>query len=437
VAGGTSVVLTGTGFLGATDVTFDGTSAAAVTVDSDTQITVTTPAHAAGATNVIILSPNGNSAPGLFTFDPLPAATSLTPSSGPETGGTPVTIDGSGFTGATDVTVDGVSVPFVVVNDTTVTFTAPAHLPGAVPVVVTGPGGASAPLDFTFTDVPDPVITGLVPDHGPVAGGTSVVITGTGFLGATAVTFNGTFAPAVTVDSDTQITVVTPAHAAGATNVIILSPNGNSAPGLFTFDPLPTATSLTPSTGPETGGTPVTIDGSGFTGATDVTVDGVSVPFVVVNDTTVTFTVPAHLPGAVPVVVTGPGGASAPLDFTFTDVPDPVITGLVPDHGPVAGGTSVVLTGTGFLGATAVTFNGTFAPTVTVDSDTQITVTTPAHAVGATNVIILSPNGNSAPLTFTFDPLPAATSLTPSTGPETGGTPVTIDGSGFTGATDV
>ncbi|MBB5642526.1 IPT/TIG domain-containing protein [Cryobacterium roopkundense] len=436
-AGGTTVVITGTGFTGATDVTFDGVSAATVVVDSDTQITVTTPAHAPGLVDVVVLSPNGDSAPADFTFTPLPVGLSLTPDNGPETGGTAVTIDGSGFTGASSVTIDGASVPFVVVDDATITFTTPAHLPAVVPVVVTGPGGASAPLDFTFTDVPDPVITGIVPDHGPVAGGTSVVITGTGFTGATAVTFNGTFAPTVTVDSDTQITVITPPHAAGPTNVIVLSPNGNSAPGAFTFDPIPVATSLTPDNGPETGGTPVTIDGSGFTSTTDVTVDGVSVPFVVVDDATITFTTAAHVPGVVPVVVTSPGGASAPLDFTFTDVPDAVITGLVPLSGPETGGTSVVITGTGFSAATDVTFGGTSAATVVVNSDTQITVTTPVHAPGLVNVVVVAPNGNSAPAGFTFIPVPVATSLTPNTGPVTGGTVVTITGTGFTGATAV
>ncbi|TFD46207.1 choice-of-anchor G family protein [Cryobacterium frigoriphilum] len=519
-AGGTTVTITGTGFTGATDVTFDGESAATVTVDSDTQITVVTAAHAPGPSDVVVLSPNGNSAPGVFTFNPLPALTSLVPDNGPETGGTAVTITGTGFTGATSVTIDAVGVPFVVVSDTEITFTTPAHAPATVPVIVTGPGGTSGALPFTFTDVPDAVITGLAPTNGPEAGGTTVIVTGTGFTDATAVTFDGLFGTGFTVDSDTQITVVTPAHAPGPADVVVLAPNGNSAPGVFTFDPLPVLTGIDPSSGPQTGGTAVTLTGSGFTGATAVTVDGVSVPFVVVSDTTITLTTVAHLPATVPVLVAGPGGVSGPLDFTFTpvtqiDVVDPptgpeagtntvtltgqcftgatavlfggvaatsfvvvsdtVITAvvpagtgvvdvtvvgagtcgtgvipdgyeylppaaalsLVPSSGPEAGGTTVVVTGTGFTGATAVTFDGLFGTGFTVDSDTQITVVTPAHAPGLVDAVVLSPNGNSAALDYTFVALPVISSLDPSSGPQTGGTAVTVTGTGFTGTTSV
>ncbi len=55
--GGTSVTLTGSGFTGATSVTFGGTAATGVTVVSDTTITATTPAHAAGAVAVAVTAP--------------------------------------------------------------------------------------------------------------------------------------------------------------------------------------------------------------------------------------------------------------------------------------------------------------------------------------------------------------------------------------------
>ncbi|MGJ4844988.1 IPT/TIG domain-containing protein [Leifsonia sp. Le1] len=446
-AGGTAVTITGTGFTGATGVTFGGTAGTGFTVVNDTTITVTTPAHAPGATDVVVQSPNGDSAPGTFTFDAAPVApaiTSLTPTHGPEAGGTVVTITGTGFTGATGVTFGGTAgTGFTVVNDTTITVTTPAHAPGATDVVVQSPNGNSAPGTFTFDAAPvAPTITSLTPTHGPEAGGTVVTITGTGFTGATGVTFGGTAGTGFTVVNDTTITVTTPAHAPGATDVVVQSPNGNSAPGTFTFDAAPVAptiTSLTPTHGPEAGGTVVTITGTGFTGATGVTFGGTAgTGFTVVNDTTITVTTPAHAPGAADVVVQSPNGNSAPGPFTFDAAPvAPAITSLTPTHGPEAGGTVVTITGTGFTGATGVTFDGTAGTAFTVVNDTTITVTTPAHAPGAVGVVVTGAGGPSAPQPYTYDPATTVGSVNPGSGPESGGTPVTIIGHCLTAATGV
>jgi hypothetical protein len=63
--------------------------------------------------------------------------------------------------------------------------------------------------------------------------------------------------------------------------------------------------------------------------------------------------------------------------------------------GPVVGGTTVVLTGIGFTGASAVSFGGTAAASVSVNSDTQITAISPPHAVGQVNVSVTAPGGTS------------------------------------------
>jgi IPT/TIG domain len=67
----------------------------------------------------------------------------------------------------------------------------------------------------------------------------------------------------------------------------------------------------------------------------------------------------------------------------------PIVVAFLPLSGPV--GTSVTITGTGFTGATAVTFNGTSA-SFTVDNDLQITATVP---VGATDgpIAVTTPGG--------------------------------------------
>jgi IPT/TIG domain len=82
---------------------------------------------------------------------------------------------------------------------------------------------------------PLPDVVSILPTSGPTAGGTSVVITGTDFTGATAVTFGGVAAASFTVDSSTQITAVTPALTAGAKDVSVTTPYGtDTLVGAFT-----------------------------------------------------------------------------------------------------------------------------------------------------------------------------------------------------------
>ena len=74
--------------------------------------------------------------------------------------------------------------------------------------------------------------------------GTAVIITGSGFTNATAVTFGGAAATSFTVVSDTSITATTPAGAAGSANIIITAPAG-TATGTYTYTAsAPTFTSI-------------------------------------------------------------------------------------------------------------------------------------------------------------------------------------------------
>jgi hypothetical protein len=67
--------------------------------------------------------------------------------------------------------------------------------------------------------------TGISPSTGTTFGSNTVTLTGTGFTGATGVNFGGVAATAFSVVSDTQITCAAPAHAAGAVDVALVSPN--------------------------------------------------------------------------------------------------------------------------------------------------------------------------------------------------------------------
>src|SRR5208337_838630 len=254
----------------------------------------------------------------------------------------------------------------------------------------------------------------------------TVTVTGTGFTGATSVKFGTTAATSYTVVSATSITAVSPAGSAGTVDVTVTTPGGISATSPadeFTYDPVPTVTGVTPAAGPVAGGTTVTITGTGFTGATvDFGLTGAS-SVTVVSGTSITAVSPAGT-GTVDVTVTTPGGISAtsPAD-EFTYDPVPAVTGISPAAGPVAGGTTVTVTGTGFVTGATVDFGLTGASSVTVVSGTSITAVSPA-GTGTVDVTVTTPGGTSATSPadeFTYDPVPTPTPTSPSGGGSAGG----------------
>jgi BspA type Leucine rich repeat region (6 copies)/IPT/TIG domain/Putative Ig domain len=123
---------------------------------------------------------------------------------------------------------------------------------------------------------PLPVVSGVSPSSGSTVGGTSVTLTGSSFTGATSVTFDGVAGTALSVGSDSSLTVTTPAHAAGEVSVVVTTPGGSSLAAMFTYvapvlapsittGTLPAATVGTPysATVTATGTAPITFTSSG------------------------------------------------------------------------------------------------------------------------------------------------------------------------------
>jgi hypothetical protein len=249
--------------------------------------------------------------------------TGVSPTSGPGTGGTLVTITGTGLTGATVVDFGTTAATDVtVVSSTKITADSPAG-GGVVDVTVTTPGGKSATSSADeFTYVGSPVVTGVSPTSGPAAGGTLVTITGTGLTGATVVDFGTTAATDVTVVNSTTVTADSPAGS-GVVDVTVTTPggkSGTSAADEFTYIVAPVVTGLSPAGGPVAGGTLVTITGTGFTGATAVDFGTTAATDVtVVSSTKITANSPAGS-GVVDITVTTPEGKSATSaadEFTY------------------------------------------------------------------------------------------------------------------------
>ena len=81
--------------------------------------------------------------------------------------------------------------------------------------------------------------------------------------------------------------------------------------------------------------------------------------------------------------------------YSLTQLPASV-TSVAPSSGPAAGGTTVTITGARFTGALLVYFGTAPAPSFTVDSDSQITATSPAHGSGPVDVRVTILYGTSA-----------------------------------------
>jgi uncharacterized repeat protein (TIGR02543 family) len=251
----------------------------------------------------------------------LPAVTGVSPDGGTDLGGTTVTITGNGLGHATLVTFGGVAGRIISRSDTGITVASPPSTgtvgitvttaavtadsgtritgTGTVDVIVTTPTGASkltAADQFTF-GAPRPAVTGVSPDSGSTAGGTTVSITGTGLAGATGVAFGGV-AGRITSDSNTQITVTSP-PGTGTVTVTVTTPAGTSqiaAVGDYTYaarPKRPQSISFTaPASAPAAGSATLPATGGGSGNPVVFSVDRASGPGVcTVSGRTVTYAI--------------------------------------------------------------------------------------------------------------------------------------------------
>ena len=453
--GGTVVTVLGSNFTGVTAVGFNGTAAATFMVNSATQLTATVAAGTATGP-ISIAGPAGTALSALpFVVGPPPAISSFTPTSGPA--GTSVVITGTNFSGATQVTYNGTTaLAFTVNSATQITATVPSN-------ATAGPIGVTTPVSTSFsatgfTVIPAPVITSFTPTAG--LAGTVVVLSGHYFTGATQVTFNGTVAPAFTVNSATQITVTVPTGA--TTGPIAVTSSGGQGSSVAAFHTPPAndlcggalvltcgqsltgTTSDATATGDPTTACGASVSGSGVFysiagtgGSITVSTCNAATSFdtklfvysgtcgtytcVAGNDdddqcsasavaSSVTFS--SALGTNYFVFVSGYKGETGTFVLNATCAtpsPAPTITGLSPANGPV--GTLVTLTGTHFTGATALTLNGVAIAGFAVLNATTITFTLPAGATTG-NVVVTTPSGASAGSAFTVTTVTAAANAT-------------------------
>jgi hypothetical protein len=332
----------------------------------------------------------------VFFTVPAPTVTSCSPNNGPASGGNTVTVSGTNFVATpTSITFGGTAATNIAFSSATaVTCTAPVHAAGTVSVVVTNPDGQTGTGTNVYTYNPPPTITSCSPGSGATAGGNTVTVNGSNFVATpTSITFGGTAATNITFSSSTAVTCTAPVHAAGAVNVVVTNPDGQSGTGnnVYTYvNPPPNVTSCSPNGGSTAGGTSVTVTGTNFIATPTSITFGASAATSVtfVNSNTLTCLTPPHAAGAVNVVVTNPDGQMGTGVNVYTFSGAPTFISCSPSFGPAAGATNVTITGTNFLGTTGVTFGGVGATNVVFVNSTTVTCTTPAHSPVTVNVVV-------------------------------------------------
>jgi len=382
---------------------------------------------------------------GIMAARPRPIVTTVVPSFGPSTGGTEVTLLGSGFGPVASVSFGAQDAPAsLVISDSSMRATSPSRSSaGRVTITVgTGEGrslpGASA--QYAFVGLPS--ISGVSPPEGVDSGGWPVTIRGHNFTAATSVKFGDAEAMLSEI-SDAEISTLSPGHPAGTVDVTVVTPGGTSLPSSgarFTYYPTPWVSDLSPAGGPLSGGTAVVLKGGGLTGVIEVTFDETPSPsFTVDTDGQITAASPPHEPGDVTVWVKNGHGLRSATPVPFTYVSPPVLAALSPSRGPT-GGTSVTITGSDLYTTSAVWF-GDQQGRITWNMDDRLIVTSPPRLAGTVDVVIHTLGGQtligpSSKFEY-FAPVPSVTELRPSSGASAGGNSVSIMGSGFQFPTSV
>ena len=144
--GGTSVQLTIQGFSSTPTVKVGGILATNVVFTAPSTLTFDTPTQ--GGTGIVIESGSLAASAG-FVYT-APTISNISPDNGDEAGGFSVTLTGANFSGATALSIAGSSSTFTVVSDTSITFVAPAKMPGSKTVQVSTPSGSTT-TQLTYT----------------------------------------------------------------------------------------------------------------------------------------------------------------------------------------------------------------------------------------------------------------------------------------------
>lgn len=437
-SGGTTISILGTNFdsPGAT-VRIGDKNALNANVVSATEIVCLTPSGTGSAAiRVTNLDGQFDEVSDAFLYIPAPVVASVEPSSGSQLGGTDVQITGSNFHPNATVSFGPYGAASVTVQNSELILATTNPGVGVVNVRVTNPDGQFGSLPGAFTYISSVMVTQVIPGKGPTSGDTPVEILGSGFVDGATVEFGSMFASSVILSSSTRLTCLTPPHSTGVVDVRVTLPD--SSMGIlyegFAYIAPPSVSQVIPSSGPASGGTSVLVLGSHFDVLLPVSVRfGANEAASLIADSSSQLSVVTPSgSGTVDVVVTNGDGQFGSLVAGYSYIPAPVVASVNPTGGSQSGGTLVTVTGSNFVSGADVFFGGALASSIVYQGTTSLQVLTPP-GVGTVGVLVRNPDGQTGLLSgaFTYVAPPSISTVSPSHGPSSGGTLVTITGSNF------
>jgi hypothetical protein len=443
--GGEQVVLTGSGFEDGMAVFFGFQEAPAgqIWVAGTKKATITTPAGFPGPVDVTVVTSKGQATleNGFLYFNPVQII-SVDPAAGPTQGGVPIVVTGSGFFGDAQLIIgDKIAIDTQIMDDETLLAVTPPGTTGFANVSVSADEGLATLLDgFFYYEYPE--IQEINPAAGSASGGSVVQIVMTGAHEEAQVYFGEEPVSSVAFVDYNLLQVVTPPAEVGYVDVTITTPYGSSTrqDGFFYYGgALPPQDlqiiSVQPDSGPTSGGNKVQISAFGLTDPADSTVlfgnKVADVEAVVPGLMLLTVIAPVGAEGAVDVTVMNSNG-TAIKDGAYTYLPMATLFAVTPDHGPTIGGTNIAISGAGFIEGAQVLLGALPAYDVMVVSEDKLTARSPMGSPGAVDVHVLQ-GGTTATLEdgFTYEGALDLFVVNPNFGSISGGTLITLVGSGF------
>ena len=376
---------------------------------------------------------------------------SLVPSRGVISGGERIQVIGTGFVEGMTITIDRILCSEVEVET-------PSRARCTTPE-----GSVTEPVDVTlFAErlemgelVPSQVtleagftyyvpleVQQLSPERGPTSGGTRVVIAGQGFTEETIVQFGGVRATEVTLEPNGTLNAIAPPMPPGSVELRIQNINGDARlPEAYYYYDRLEVDALTPPVGPTSGGTAVLISGRGLAPRSRVTLgDRPAETGEATGDTLALTTPSADAPGPVTLLIENDNGdLEVPQAFVYYDetVSGFNVAGISPTSGPLQGGQTLFVAGSGLSEQTEVRIDGRVASCMLRDPH-QLECVTPPGNLGLAPVDVQQ--GSSTERVaggYVYYESLELTSIFPTRGSVAGGTLVELTGRGFTSDMEV